>query len=318
MKRPIVGALLALVLISCAAVGAAEYKIGPGDLLQINFWQDPTLNTAVRVALDGSITLDIVGAVDATGRTTQELQNEIVRQMSRLNKRISQAVVRVTEYNYQYVFVSGQVQHPGKLTFEEIPDLWAVINEAGGLSQFGDLSRVTIVRGGADAGKVEIVDVSAAIASGNTKNLPKIRRGDTVDIPRTPVGFPAGNLAKNQERKNLIYVVGAVGTPGPVEFQENVDVLEAVALAGGPVENADMRKVRIISKDGFYGQTMKVDLEKYTESGHPARYTLNKEDVVIMPRKRGFLGGLNIGTIATAVGVISTSVLLYTQLDNND
>ncbi len=311
MTRRFAGALLALLLIASAAFGAEEYKIGPGDMLKINFWQDPTLNTDVRVAQDGTITLDIVGEIDAAGRTTQELQNEIVRQMSRLNKRISQAVVRVTGYNYQYVFVSGQVQHPGKLTFEEIPDLWTIINEAGGAAETGDLSRVTIIRGGDDAGKVEVVDVAAAIASGNIKSLPKIRRGDTIDIPRTPIGLPAGDLARNRERKNLIYVVGAVGTPGPVEYQDNVDVLEAVALAGGPAENADLKKVRIISKDGFYGQSMKINLEKYAAAGIPARYILQKEDVVLMPRKRPLFGGLSVSTVASVVGVVSTSVLLY-------
>ncbi len=315
----IVGALFALVLIGCVAASAAEYKIGPGDQLEVNFWQDPTLNTEVRVAQDGTITLDIIGSVNAAGRTTEELQDEIVRQMSRLNKRISQAVVRVMSYNYLYVFVSGQVQHPGKITFEEIPDLWTIINEAGGIAESGDLSRVTIIRGGDDAGKVEVVDVARAIANGKIKDLPKIRRGDTIDIPRTPVGLPAGDLVKNRERKNLIYVVGAVGTPGPVEFQDNVDILEAVALAGGPAEGADLKKVRIVSKDGFYGQTMKVNLEKYAESGRPARYILNKEDVVILPRKRGFLGGLSVGTVASAVGVVSTSVLLYfTIKDRNN
>ncbi len=315
----IVGALFALVLIGCVAASAAEYKIGPGDQLEVNFWQDPTLNTEVRVAQDGTITLDIIGSVNAAGRTTEELQDEIVRQMSRLNKRISQAVVRVMSYNYLYVFVSGQVQHPGKITFEEIPDLWTIINEAGGIAESGDLSRVTIIRGGDDAGKVEVVDVARAIANGKIKDLPKIRRGDTIDIPRTPVGLPAGDLVKNRERKNLIYVVGAVGTPGPVEFQDNVDILEAVALAGGPAEGADLKKVRIVSKDGFYGQTMKVNLEKYAESGRPARYILNKEDVVILPRKHGFLGGLSVGTVASAVGVVSTSVLLYfTIKDRNN
>ena len=93
----------------------------------------------------------------AAGKTTIELQNDIVRQMSRLNTRVSQAVVRVIDYQYQYVFVKGQVLNPGKLTFEEIPDLWTIINEAGGITETGDLTRVTIIRGGTDAGKIEAV-----------------------------------------------------------------------------------------------------------------------------------------------------------------
>src|SRR5574340_479189 len=86
-----------------------DYRIGQGDVLTISFWQDEKLNSTVRVGQDGRITLDIIGQIDAAGQTTEELQNEIVRLMSRLNKNISQTVVRVSEYNYNYVFITGQV-----------------------------------------------------------------------------------------------------------------------------------------------------------------------------------------------------------------
>lgn len=315
MKNLLIVPLLSLLLL--CAVAAEEYRIGPGDVLQIDFWQDPTLNTEVRVGRDGNITLDIVGAVKAAGRTTQELQEDIVRQMSRLNQRISQAVVRITEYNYLYVFVSGQANEPGKKTFEEIPNLWDIINEAGGATETGDLSRVTIIRGGDEAGKVEVINVSEAIANGRVADLPKIRRGDTVDIPRTPVGLPSAALGRPAEMKNLIYVVGAVTNPGPIEYQANTDVLEAVALAGGPTDQANLKKARVVVKDGFYGQTMQINLEEYTKFGRPARYVLNKEDVVVLPPKGGFMSGFNLATVATIIGVISTSLLLYDSLNDN-
>ena len=307
-----------LTLVCVGTIAAQEYTIGPGDVLEISFWQDPTLNTEVRVNQDGTVTIDIVGEIEAAGKTTSELQADIVRQMSRLNQRISQAVVRVTEYNYRYVFVSGQVNDPGKKTFEELPDLWTIINESGGITQSGDLTRVTIIRGGEDAGEVEVVNVAEAIRTGNIDKLPKIRRGDTIEIPRSPVGLPSADLSQSRERKNIIYVTGAVGQPGPIEYQVNTDVLEAIAQAGGPTENADLRKTRVVSKDGYYGQSMQIDMEKYTSSGSPSRYVLNKEDVIVIPRKGGFFRDLNIGTVATIVGVISTSVLIYTQLNEDD
>ncbi|HOD65828.1 MAG TPA: polysaccharide biosynthesis/export family protein [candidate division Zixibacteria bacterium] len=307
-----------LVLTACGIGSGQEYRIGPGDVLEIEFWQDPTLNSTLRVSFDGTITLDIIGEIKASGRTTQELQEDIVRQMSRLNQRISQAVVRVQEYNYLYVFVSGQANHPGKMTFEEIPDLWTIINEAGGVTETGDLSRVTIIRGGEEAGRVEVVNVAAAIAAGQLGGLPKIRRGDTIDIPRTPVGLPSASFDRSAERKNLVYVVGAVTTPGPVEYQPNIDVLEAVALAGGPTNEANVKKARVVCKDEFYGQALEIDLERYSRSGAPARYVLGREDVVVVPHKSGFFQGFNVTTVATLAGVITTSILVYDQLRRDD
>jgi polysaccharide export outer membrane protein len=296
---------------------AQEYKIGPEDVLEINFWQDPTLNSVVRVSRDGKVSLDIVGQIEAAGKTTSQLQTDIVRQISRLNKRISQAVVRVVEYNYQYVFVSGQVNDPGKKTFEEIPELWTIINEAGGITEIGDLSRVTIIRGGDEAGQVEVVNVAEAIARGNLDNLPKIRRQDAIEIPRTPAGLPSGELTRQIERKNLFYVVGAVTNPGPIQFEENTDILEALALAGGYTENADLKKVKIITKDGFYGQTLEFDLKKYSETGALPRYIMRREDTFIVPQRRSFLG-INLATVATFIGVVTSAIIIYDRLTEEE
>lgn len=307
-------AMVSACWLSGGPIQAAEYVIGPGDVLDIRFWQDPTLNAQVRVGQDGKISLDIIGQITAAGRTTEELQTDIVRLISRLNKSISQATVRVAQYNYQYVFVIGQVNTPGKIMFEEIPDLWTIINEAGGASDIGDLSRVTIVRGGEEAGKVEVVNVSQAIADGRLDQLPKVRREDTIEIPRTAGLVPATEMAQMAARKNLVYVIGAVVAPGPITYQENVDVLEALALAGGPTDNADLGKTQLVIKDGYFAQTVRLDLEKYASTGKPQRYLMQKEDMFIVPARRaGFFGG-GIGTVAAALGTISTILLIADRL----
>jgi len=303
--------VLLVVLAYGTSMGAEGYQIGPGDLLEVRFWQDATLNVDVRVGQDGMISLDIIGQIKAGGKTTTELQNDIVREMSRLNTRISQAVVRVIDYQYQYVFVKGQVITPGKLTFEEIPDLWTIINEAGGITDIGDLTRVTIIRGGRDAGRVEVVNVIEAIESGKLDALPKIRRQDTIEIPRTPAGIPSADISQQVSRKDVIYVIGAVTTPGPITFQENVDIMEALALAGGPTLDADLKKARVVTKDGFYAQTIQVDLDKYSKMGVPARYIMKKEDTFVLPyRRAGFLG-VGLGTVAAVLGIVTSAVIIY-------
>lgn len=306
--------IVMLLLSGGAATTLAEYRIGPEDVLQIKFWQEPTLNSSVRVSQDGSIVLDIVGEIEAAGHTIQDLQIDIVNRMSRLNRRVSQVVVQVTEFNYQHIFVYGQVNNPGKKTFEEIPDLLAILNEAGWITATGDLSRVNIIRGGERAGQVEVVDVSGAMASGTVDQLPKLLRTDAIDIPSTPVGIPPPDLGRLTTRKNIIYVLGAVNTPGPIRFEENLDLMEAIALAGGHTIEADLERTKVVRKDGYYGQSLHFDLEKYAATGTPARYIMRKEDVCIVPfRKQGFMTR-NLGTIVTILGAATSAVLLYENL----
>jgi protein involved in polysaccharide export with SLBB domain len=256
----------------------------------------------------------MIGQVDAAGRTTEELQNAIIRELSRLNRSISQAMVRVIEFNYNHVFVIGQVNQPGKKSFERIPDLWTVVNESGGITPSGDLSRVTIIRGGEEAGKIEVVNLSAALATGQLDKLPKLRRQDTIEIGRAPGQVLGGEVGVYTEKRNIFYVIGAVGAPGEIGWANNVDVLEALALAGGPTETADLKHTRLVIKDGNYAQTVELNLNKYVQQGRPARYIMKKEDLVIVPSGRPGFFDSRLGQIATLLTTLSTAYLIYDNM----
>jgi protein involved in polysaccharide export with SLBB domain len=261
--------------------------------------------------------VDIIGQIQAAGKTPTQLQNEIGRQMSRLTRDVSQSVVRVTAYNYNHVFVIGQVLTPGKKSFEEIPDLWTLLNEAGGFTDLADLSRVTIIRGGEESGKVEVVDVAGAIKTGRIDQLPKIRRQDTIEIPRTAADVPSAQLARTTERKNLIYVMGAVNTPGPKTFEEGIDLLDALALADGPTETADLKKTVLVVKDGYYSQAVTFDLNVSSNSGLPARYIMQREDAIIVPARQPSFAESGLRTTALVVGVIASLVVTYEIIRRN-
>ncbi len=315
---PVIVLITILLGIGAGLSQAQEYRIGPEDQLEVNFWQDVQLNTLVRVSLDGTITLDIIGQIQAAGKTTVELQNDIVRSISRLNKNISQAVVRIAAYNYNHVYVSGEVRNPGKLTFEAIPDLWSILNEAGGVTNQADLTRVTIIRGGEQAGEVEIVNVGKAISDGTLASLPKVRRQDTIELPTNLMGMPAADIGRSSETRNVVYVVGAVVRPGPINFEDNIDVLEAIAMAGGPSPSARLDQAKIITKDGPYAQSLQVNLDKYSKTGKPFRYTLRKEDTILIPQRRTGGIGANLTTAISVLGAVTSAILIYNQLKGDD
>jgi len=312
-------ALVVTCLCFLPVMAAGQYTIGPGDVLEIRFWQENSLDATVTVTQDGMISLDIIGEVEAAGLTTIELEKTIVRQISRYNKAITHAVVRVVEYNSRVVYVTGQVLNPGKFTFEEIPNLWTIINEAGGAAEIGDLSRVVLIRGGSQAGEVEVVNVAALVATGRIEELPKIRPGDTIEVPRTASGLPSARLAAPSETRNVFYVTGAVVNPGMLTYESGLDVLDAISIAGGPIELADLENVKVISKDGLQAQVTVVDLDRFTTTGKPGRHLIRQEDTIIVPRKsRGFLGISSLSDLVTILGAVATSVLIYDRLSDGE
>ncbi len=309
---------LVILIISAAPTSSAQtdsYLIGPGDVLEIRFWQDHSLDATVRVRQDGKIALDVAGEIDAAGVTTADLERKIVKQISRYNSAISQAVVRVTEYNNLKVFLSGQIRNPGKYTFEKIPDLWTIINEAGGATEYGDLSRVMIIRGSGEKGKVEVVNVSALVTSGKMDELPEVHTGETIEIPRTPAGLPGTAISDQMAQKNLFYAVGEIARPGAVTLEKNTDLMDAIALAGGPTEYANLKKVTVISKDGYKTQIMKVNMKKYQETGKPGRYFIRPEDTIVLSRRsRGFLGIDSFAGWVGVLGALGSVVLIVDRL----
>jgi polysaccharide biosynthesis/export protein len=310
------GVSLFLILGLAPAVHA-EYTIGIDDVLSIVFWQSAELNQTVAVNSDGKITLSVIGEITAAGLTPSALSRKIVEQVSRFNRDISQATVTVQEYNSQTVFVEGEVMAPGRYAREVIPDLWTIIKEMGGVTQFGDLRNVKIIRGtGSDAGKILAVDVLTAVSNRDVTSLPKIQPHDVIQVPRTISGVPTTGMPAQNEAtsgRNIYYVVGAVSKPGVYTLESGLSLIEAIALAGGTLPSANLKSVRVNSKMGEFSNVYTVNMDKQMKSGNPQRYVLRPEDAVVVPEKSGtFLGGFgafrDVLTVATTV--ISTYVLI--------
>lgn len=301
-------------------VAAEEYVIGPEDQLQINFWQEPTLNQEVVVRQDGKITLSIIGEITASGLTSKQLAEQIERSVSLYNNKISQATVTVIGFNSQKVFVAGLVLHPGKFTFEVIPDLWTVIKEAGGATENGDLTRVTVVRSKESGGEIITVNVLEVVASGQLDRLPKLKSGDTIEIPRMAGGVPGKQLATDYtERKNLFYVLGQVHSPGSHAYEGETDILDAIGAAGGITDLADLKQVQIISKNGDGSTVIKADLKKYQAEGQAKRIIIKQEDTIIIgEKKRSFLSWDMVRDLGTLAGTAATIVTMIVLINNNN
>ena len=321
LKWLLLSCLLFWVAVSVA--NADEYTIGPGDVLQISFWQDPELDQTVTVRRDGKITVSIIGETTAAGLTPAELAQKIGDRSNYYNRSISQATVTVLAYNSQKVFINGQVLNPGAYAFEEFPDVWTLIKEAGGVTDMADLSRVTLIRGSKDAGRIETVNIDELVAKGQLDEIPRLNSGDIVEVPSMPGGIHGAGLPKaGYERRNVVYVTGAVGRAGAITLEQGMDVLDAIVMAGGSLSEANLKKVKVISKHEGYSSVMSINLEKYASSGTPRRYILKQEDTVVLPFRESGWWGVGWGTfrdlIAVTASVVSTYMLIDRLNDNNE
>ncbi len=280
--------LIIFVSIDAVAQELSEpYVIGPADVLTITFWQVPDLNSEVRVTENGMITLPVVGEIKAAGLTTARLSKDIVDQMAFYQTPVSQATIVVAEYNSRSVVVSGQVVNPSSQNYENIPDLWRVIINAGGPTDQADLSRITIIRKEGDKSRVIETDLLSIIKEGDLSSAPILQPGDLINVPASPYGTGI-QLGESSafEGRNVYFVLGSVAEPGARNLEAGIDVLEAITLAGGATADADLENVRVIMKGPRYSKVVKMNLLKYINAGMPPRFVLHPEDTIFVPARR--------------------------------
>lgn len=314
--------LILVLILFAGSVVAQEYKIGSEDVLSITFWQQPQLNTNVRVNQDGTIALPVIGSITAADLTPTELATKIVGKISLFNRNISQASVVVTQYGSKKVYVNGYVMQPGKYTFEVIPDLWKIILEAGGPAETAKLDQVKIIRGGKESGKTQTVDLTEFLSEGNFSRLPPVYPGDTIQIPGVSPqaagaeGSAVGGITSAQVNEDVVYIYGQVARPGGYQFTRNLGVLEAVIIAGGPTPLAKLDEVKIIMKGDRYATIATINLETYSKQGTPASFLLNPGDTIFIPEKKksAIVETLQRGILYEVMRVAltaGTSILIY-------
>jgi|WetSurMetagenome_2_1015567.scaffolds.fasta_scaffold00479_13 protein involved in polysaccharide export with SLBB domain len=81
----------------------------------------------------------------------------------------------------------------------------------------------------------------------------------------------------------IVYVLGQVKTPGPVKAYQGATIQEVLMLAGGPLETANVEKVKILHKNMPDGSAEYCDLKAFLAKGNMADLPkLRPDDTVIL------------------------------------
>jgi protein involved in polysaccharide export with SLBB domain len=169
--------------------------------------------------------------------------------------------------------------------------LWQVILEAGGPQPTALLNEVTITRGrGAEAGRTVRVDVESALSGGDISALPEIHAGDNVNVPGAlpPAGATgAGTLPSSiPDDRKVVHVFGQVVTPGVFDFKPEMNLFDAIVLAGGPNAEANMKKVQLFYRGQQQSEVATIDVERYMRRSTPLPPALHPGDAIYVPPKK--------------------------------
>lgn len=166
--------------------GPVEYIIGPGDTLNILVWRNPELSMTVPVRPDGRITTPLVEDIPATGQTPTQLARTIEKALS---KYIQDPVVTVIVTGFQgpherQVRVVGEAAKPQALPYSEKMTLLDVMIAVGGMTEFADGNKATILRGGEKPQQFN-VRLRDLVKLGDVSANVEMRPGDVLIIPES-------------------------------------------------------------------------------------------------------------------------------------
>ena len=247
-----------------------DLKIGPGDLLDVVVFGIGDFNQTTRVSESGDIILPLIGQVHVANFTSQQAQNLVAEKLVKQNfYKHPQVTVFIKEYATQGVSVLGEVNKPG--VYPRLGDhrLFDMISAAGGYTQKAGTT-VTITHR-EEPDKPHTVTLS---------NDPVKNYATNIEI------FPGDTIVVSQA--GIVYVVGDVSKPSGFAMQnnENMSVLQALAMAGGANPTAKLDNARLIRKNTSGMQEFPVPLKKMLEAKANDQ-ALQPGDVLFVPTSSG-------------------------------
>jgi polysaccharide biosynthesis/export protein len=165
----------------------ADYRIGPGDTLNVFVFNQPELTTTVPVRPDGLISVPLVEDMVAAGKTPSQLARDIEKGLAEY-VRTPQVNIIVTGFVGIYsdqIRVVGQAANPQALPYRNGMTLLDVMIAVGGLGKFAAGNRAHIARvvdGKPQELKVRLNDL---LNGGDMSRNIAMRPGDVLIIPES-------------------------------------------------------------------------------------------------------------------------------------
>ena len=227
------------------------YRVGPGDLIQVQMWGRVSRSWIGEVGPEGVLMLPGSGAIPVAGRTLAQVR-EAVLGVLRADYRGVSLDVRLTRPRSFYVYLTGQVKQPGPAMSNGASRVGDLLN-TGALLEDGSLRRILVTH---TDGSRDQADLDLFRRTGDVSVNPWLRDGDIVNVPVAT---------------EFIYAQGALAQAGKFELGDRDSLLTLFRLAGDPLPAADASRALLVRwKDAFVAESLWFELgDVYSRTTNP-------------------------------------------------
>jgi polysaccharide export outer membrane protein len=144
----------------------AAYQLDAGDKLRVVVYGQEGLTNIYAIDAGGSITMPLIGAVPARGRTPAALAAEIGARLR--NGYIREPSVAVEIDSYRPFFILGEVAAPGQYPYVPNMSVESAVAIAGGFTPRARRDRVTLTHTDGAGSARMAVPLGSALGPGDT------------------------------------------------------------------------------------------------------------------------------------------------------
>jgi protein involved in polysaccharide export with SLBB domain len=218
------------------------YRVGPGDLIQVQLSGRVSRSWLVAVGPEGYLLIPGAGSVNVTGRTLADARAQITKIMETRFRGVDVEVRLARPRTFQ-IFLTGQVKSPGAALAIGSSRVSDVLIEG---TLFDNASRRRITVDHTD-GTREIADLDVFTRIGDASLNPYLRDGDVVTVPVAT---------------DFVYAMGAFARPQRFELGPRDSLITLFRLAGDPIPAADVNRALLLRwKDPLTPESLWVHLD---------------------------------------------------------
>lgn len=251
----------------------SEFRLGPGDVIDIELLGSGDGTQSTFVGPDGRIYFHLLDGQQVWGLTLAETRNLLEHGVSRFVQS-PQISITLREVHSRRIWLLGRITSPGLYELAQPMTVLEAISKAGGLftsrmsgptEELADLQHSFLIR----KGQLVPVDFNSLIRKGDTSQNIYLQPDDFIYLPST-LG-------------SEVYIMGAVYQPRSVPFKDQLSLLTAIAHCRGFIKGAKPSRVAIVRGSLREPEIAIVDAQSIL-TGKSPDVLLKPKDLVFIPQ----------------------------------
>ena len=208
-----------------------NYRLGAGDVVNIDIWGASQESISETVSPDGTITVDGIGVISLGGLSVSQAKSRL---RSVLGSRYQDSKIDLTLGQTRTITISvtGEVKMPGTYTMSAFATVYNALYMAGGPNDIGTLRNVKVYRSGR---LISSVDVYAFLLNGSLTGDVRLQDNDIITVG---------------PYESLVCVTGKVKRPMYYEMKKTESAATLLRYAGGFTGDAYTKAIRVHRKAG--------------------------------------------------------------------